>query len=140
MVSQELLDILRCPVCVHNEPEGGELVHRGNWLICQDCDRKYPIRDEIPVMLIDEGDRFREIPQDSLPDVPPPEKVHPAPALPVAAGMADYRRDDQAGGRWTCILPLSRPGRRRVRTRCAQVSDDGARSRQALGAGPGDVE
>ena len=34
MVSQELLDILRCPVCVHNEPEGGDLEKRGNWLIC----------------------------------------------------------------------------------------------------------
>ncbi len=74
MVSQDLLEILRCPVCVHNEPEGGELDHRGNWLICSDCDRKYPIRDDIPVMLVDEGDRFRELPAFELPDIPPPEK------------------------------------------------------------------
>lgn len=74
MVSQELLGILRCPVCVHSEPEGGELVRLGNWLICGDCSRKYPIRDDIPVMLIDEGDRFREIPAEKLPDAPPPEE------------------------------------------------------------------
>jgi uncharacterized protein YbaR (Trm112 family) len=71
VVSQDLLDILRCPVCVHNEPEGGELIHLVNWLICRDCERKYPIRDDIPVMLIDEGDRFRGTPVDQLPSAPP---------------------------------------------------------------------
>ncbi|MBN1318948.1 MAG: hypothetical protein JXA42_25930 [Anaerolineales bacterium] len=81
MVSQELLDILRCPVCVHNEPEGGELDHRGDWLICGDCDRKYPIRDDIPVMLIEEGDRFRDIPAEELPETPPPEEPVSAPAF-----------------------------------------------------------
>ena len=85
MVSQELLEILRCPVCVHNEPEGGVLLYQGNWLICEDCDRKYPVRDEIPVMLIDEGDRFRETPRDELPDLPPPQAPHSA---PVPAGGA----------------------------------------------------
>jgi hypothetical protein len=84
MVSQELLDILRCPVCVHNQPEGGDLVQEGNWLICRDCDRKYPIRDDIPVMLIDEGDRFREVPRGELPLVPPPELEHEA-SLPELA-------------------------------------------------------
>lgn len=79
MVSQELLEILRCPVCVHNEPEGGELICLANWLICRDCERKYPIRDDIPVMLIDEGDRFRGVPVDQLPDTPPPEKPHGIP-------------------------------------------------------------
>ena len=79
MVSKELLEILRCPVCVHNEPEGGVLLYEGNWLICEDCDRKYPVRDDIPVMLIDEGDRFRETPRDQLPEVPPPEIPYSAP-------------------------------------------------------------
>ncbi len=90
MVSQDLLDILRCPVCVHNEPEGGDLDHRGNWLICQDCGRKYPIRDDIPVMLIDEGDRFREVSVEGLPDVPPSEVSHPSPAA-SAAGQLPLR-------------------------------------------------
>ncbi len=74
MVSRELLEILRCPVCVHNEPEGGELACLPNWLICRDCERKYPIRDDIPVMLIDEGDRFRWMPVDQLPDRAPAER------------------------------------------------------------------
>jgi uncharacterized protein YbaR (Trm112 family) len=88
MVSQDLLEILRCPVCVHNEPEGGELEKRGNWLICQDCDRKYPIRDDIPVMLVEEGDRFRDIPVDELPETPPPEEPQPMPAPPAGGPAA----------------------------------------------------
>jgi len=86
MVSRELLAILRCPVCVHNQPEGGVLSHQGSWLICQDCDRKYPIRDDIPVMLIDEGDRFRALLADELPAIPPPEKLQPMPRPPMPAG------------------------------------------------------
>jgi uncharacterized protein YbaR (Trm112 family) len=88
MVSQDLLDILRCPVCVHNEPEGGDLEKHGNWLICQDCGRNYPIRDDIPVMLIEEGDRFRDIPADELPETPPPEEPQPMPAPPVAGRVS----------------------------------------------------
>lgn len=88
MVSQDLLEILRCPVCVHNEPEGGHLDRRGNWLICHDCLRKYPIRDDIPVMLIEEGDRFRKIPAKELPETPPPEEPQPIPAPPAAGGAA----------------------------------------------------
>ena len=88
MVSQDLLGILRCPVCVHNEPEGGHLDRRGNWLICHDCQRKYPIRDDIPVMLIEEGDRFRGIPAEELPETPPPEEPQPIPAPPAAGGDA----------------------------------------------------
>ena len=91
MVSQELLEILRCPVCVHNEPEGGDLEKRGNWLICGDCGRKYPIRDDIPVMLIDEGDRFRDTPAGELPETPPAELVHPAGEAPAeSAGQEDW--------------------------------------------------
>ncbi len=90
MVSQELLEILRCPNCVRNGPEAGLLDHAGNWLICHDCDRKYPIRDDIPVMLIEEGDRFRDVPRQELPEVPPSEERKPlAPAMPVSG---DRRR------------------------------------------------
>ena len=39
MVSQELLDILRCPNCVR-EKEGLLEYYQESWLICQDCDRK----------------------------------------------------------------------------------------------------
>jgi uncharacterized protein YbaR (Trm112 family) len=87
VVSQELLEILRCPNCVRNGPDAGLLDHEGNWLICHDCDRKYPIRDDIPVMLIEEGERFQDVPREELPEVPPPEErpalsVPPIPSLP----------------------------------------------------------
>ena len=83
MVSQELLDILRCPSCVRDErPDPGLLDHEGNWLICRDCDRKYPIRDDIPVMLIEEGDRFRDVLREELPLEPPPEEPLPVLSLP----------------------------------------------------------
>ena len=42
------------------------------WLVCQECDRKYPIREGIPVMLVEEGDRWQSTAVDDLP-VPPPE-------------------------------------------------------------------
>jgi uncharacterized protein YbaR (Trm112 family) len=72
VVSQELLDMLRCPNCARDGT--GELDHVGNWLICKNCDRKYPIRDGIPVMLIEEGERFREVTRQELPETPPPEE------------------------------------------------------------------
>ncbi|MCC6955578.1 MAG: Trm112 family protein [Anaerolineales bacterium] len=71
MVSQDLLDILRCPACVR-EKEGLLELYKETWLICQDCGRKYPIRDDIPVMLIDEGDRWVAVSREDLP-VPPPK-------------------------------------------------------------------
>ena len=75
-VSQELLAILRCPHCVSgptrrpgNDPGRLELVH-GLWLVCQeaDCGRKYPIKEDIPVMLIDEGDKWINTPIENLPE------------------------------------------------------------------------
>jgi uncharacterized protein YbaR (Trm112 family) len=86
VVSQELLEILRCPSCVRDDrPNPGLLAKEGNWLICRDCDRKYPIRDDIPVMLIEEGDRFRHLPREELPDEPPPEEPPPVLSLPEVA-------------------------------------------------------
>jgi len=72
MISKELLEILRCPSCVREK--GGALTfHKDTWLICQDCGRKYPIVDDIPVMLIDEGDKWVSTAAEKLP-VPPPAK------------------------------------------------------------------
>ena len=71
MVSQDLLEILRCPVCVR-EKEGLLKLEKDSWLLCQDCERKYPIVDDIPVMLIDEGDKWVGTAPADLP-VPPPE-------------------------------------------------------------------
>lgn len=71
MVSKELLEILRCPACVQEE-EGLLVLVKETWLVCQDCDRKYPIREDIPVMLIDEGDKWVAVAVEDLP-VPPPK-------------------------------------------------------------------
>jgi hypothetical protein len=67
------------------------LDRQGNWLICADCDRKYPIRDDIPVMLIEEGDRFREVPAGELPAEPPPEERAPVP-VPAAVRAANQQQ------------------------------------------------
>jgi hypothetical protein len=72
MVKPELLEILRCPACVR-EKDGLLTLTRDAWLVCQDCGRKYPIVDEIPVMLIDEGDKWQAAAVESLP-VPPPAR------------------------------------------------------------------
>jgi len=48
-VDPELLAILACPL--DKQPVKRE----GNYLVCQECQRHYPIRDGIPVMLIDEA-------------------------------------------------------------------------------------
>jgi uncharacterized protein len=73
VVKKELLDILRCPACVR-EKEGLLDLHKDSWLICKDCGRKYPIVEDIPVMLIDEGDKWVSTAVDQLP-VPPPKIV-----------------------------------------------------------------
>ena len=56
MISKELLDILACPQCkgpVHlNEKNDG--------LICDNCRLQYDIRDNIPIMLIDEAKNLDE--------------------------------------------------------------------------------
>lgn len=80
-VAPDLLDILRCPYCVSgdtrkpgDDPGRLELVQDGTWLICLEagCDRKYPIKEDIPVMLIDEGDKWANV---AVEDLPPPGKL-----------------------------------------------------------------
>jgi len=50
-VDAELLQILACPNC--KTPVA--LVKAGTALKCGQCHRVYPIKDDIPVMLIDEA-------------------------------------------------------------------------------------
>ncbi|MGC9398678.1 MAG: Trm112 family protein [Anaerolineae bacterium] len=80
MVDAELLEILRCPYCVSGEtrrtdkenPGQLDLVREESWLVCVDCGRKYPIRDDIPVMLIKVGEKWMDTEIDDLPVPPPP--------------------------------------------------------------------
>ena len=52
MIDKELLDILACPACKGNI----EYDQENEKLVCQKCGRRYPIRDGIPVMLVDEAE------------------------------------------------------------------------------------
>ena len=49
MIDQQLLEILACPVCKT------EVKLDAEWLVCVQCGRRYPIREGIPVMLIEEA-------------------------------------------------------------------------------------
>jgi uncharacterized protein YbaR (Trm112 family) len=53
-VAPQLLKILVCPKCK------GELTHReaDQVLECPACRLRYPVRDDIPIMLIDEAAPF----------------------------------------------------------------------------------
>jgi uncharacterized protein len=53
-LSQELLAILVCPKCK------GDLEYRPSdaVLVCDACRLRYPVRDDIPIMLIDEASSY----------------------------------------------------------------------------------
>jgi uncharacterized protein len=54
MISKELLDILVCPLC-----KGPlEYDERENVLICHESRLKYPIEDDIPIMLPERAEKF----------------------------------------------------------------------------------
>ena len=49
MIDRELLEILACPVCKTPVKE------EKDFLVCSECGRGYPVRDGIPIMLVDEA-------------------------------------------------------------------------------------
>jgi len=51
MISQELLDILRCPL----DPSHTRLSLEGNQLVCQRCRLLFPIKDGFPVLVVEEA-------------------------------------------------------------------------------------
>ena len=51
MIDKELLDILACPLC----KVGVQLTKDQKGLRCPECKRIYPIKDDIPIMLVDEA-------------------------------------------------------------------------------------
>jgi uncharacterized protein YbaR (Trm112 family) len=50
-ISPELLEILACPKCKGDI----RLTDKGDGLICDKCRLVYEIKDDIPIMLIDEA-------------------------------------------------------------------------------------
>jgi uncharacterized protein YbaR (Trm112 family) len=53
-ISQDLLEILACPQCKGDVA----LTPAQDALVCQACRLRYPIRDDIPIMLVDEAERL----------------------------------------------------------------------------------
>jgi hypothetical protein len=49
-VDKELLEILACPV------DHATIREEGDRLVCTQCGRRYPVRDGIPVMLVEEAE------------------------------------------------------------------------------------
>jgi uncharacterized protein YbaR (Trm112 family) len=50
VIDRELLEILACPLCK------AEVRLEQDRLVCTACGRRYPIRDDIPVMLVEEAE------------------------------------------------------------------------------------
>jgi uncharacterized protein YbaR (Trm112 family) len=51
VIDEELLRILACPVCITS------LSQVGDRLVCDTCGRRYPIRQGIPILLVDEAEQ-----------------------------------------------------------------------------------
>ena len=51
MIDKKLLEILACPSCQ------GDVIHKDNKIVCTKCGLKYPVKNGIPVMLIDEAEK-----------------------------------------------------------------------------------
>lgn len=91
-ISKELLDILRCPQAVQEPKKYGDDPGRlrlvnNSWLVSDDSGLKYPIRDGIPVMLIEEGMKWKDTAESDLP-IPPPD-----PSKAQTAGSSDAPKE-----------------------------------------------
>ncbi len=57
MISKELLELMACSSCKKplewRNPEQGDDVQ--GWLVCTGCGLRYPFRNDIPTMLIEEA-------------------------------------------------------------------------------------
>ncbi|MBN1350286.1 Trm112 family protein [candidate division KSB1 bacterium] len=54
MLDKEVLDVLACPKC------RGDLEYDKNddKLVCHSCHLKYAVKEDVPIMLIDEAEKF----------------------------------------------------------------------------------
>ena len=53
MIDERLLNVLVCPACK------AKVALEGDRLVCQNgsCGLRYPVRDDIPIMLIEEAEK-----------------------------------------------------------------------------------
>jgi uncharacterized protein YbaR (Trm112 family) len=51
MIDKDLLEILACPACK------GDIQLQDEKIVCTKCGLKYPIKDGIPIMLVDEAEK-----------------------------------------------------------------------------------
>ena len=49
MIDKDMLDILACPACK------SDVMLEGDKIVCVKCRRRYPIKNDIPIMLIDQA-------------------------------------------------------------------------------------
>ena len=54
MIDPQFLSLLACPACKTPVSQEGE------WLRCATCSRRYPIREDIPIMLVEEAQQERQ--------------------------------------------------------------------------------
>lgn len=52
MIYKELLKILACPSCK------GDVELKEEEILCKKCNLKYPIKDGIPIMLIEKAEKW----------------------------------------------------------------------------------
>jgi len=105
-ISADLLEILRDPAAVQDPEQYGpdpgklELVHN-SWLVSADTGYKYPIKDGIPVMLIEEGERWKDTPVEELPM--PPETADPLPAGDLSTSDLFIGSGERGGPNYAAI-------------------------------------
>ena len=51
MIDKELLNILACPACQ------GDVEFKDGKIVCRSCGKKYPVKDGIPIMLVDQAEK-----------------------------------------------------------------------------------
>lgn len=61
-LDKELLDILACPKCK------GDIIltKKGDGLICKSCMLVYEVKDDIPIMLIEEAKKLDKLPDEAI--------------------------------------------------------------------------
>ena len=51
MIDKELISILACPACK------GNVEQQDQRIVCVECGRRYPIKEGVPVMLVDQAEK-----------------------------------------------------------------------------------